>query len=447
MSLLDQIRAKISEALVQRAEHQTNLDAAIASAEERGDGVLNDEEAAALAEARTAIAAVDADLADLRARADELEAAEEARKAADALATRFGAPAQPAPVSRVSEPDLYRNGGEHSWFSDAYRSQFLGDRDAGERLHRHGQFESERRDATVSAFGALIPPQYLVEQYAQIARAGRPFLNALTSLPLPARGTTFNIPRGTTGTTVAAQSSEGDALSETDFDETTLAVSLATYGGAQDISRQALERGEMVDAIIYNDLAAAYAAKVDAAYVAAAIAAESATVAYTDASPTVAELWPKLADAVQRVNANRYMPATAIFMHPRRWGWLTAALDSSNRPLVGLEAVQNPLGIGKAAEYGQVVGSIMGLPVITDANIATNAGSGTNEDHILVCRTPDILLWEEGDGAPRELRFDSTQAKKLVVEVAVYGYTAFTAGRYPTALYGVGGTGLVTPTF
>ena len=459
MNLLDQIRANIRDALTKRAEHQAKIDAAISAAEERGEGALSEEEERVLTEARAAVHLIDhgdeergiVGIKAMEAREAELVADEEARKQADALATRMGAPATPSPVSRVNEPDLYRDGGEHSWFSDAYRSQFNNDRDAGDRLFRHGQFEAERRneqrDATVSAFGALIPPQYLTDQYAAIARAGRPFLNALTSLPLPSRGTTFNIPRGTTGTTVAEQSSEGDALSETDFDETTLAVSVKTYGGAQDISRQALERGEAIDRIIYNDLAAAYAAAVDSAYVALALSGVSATVAYTDASPTVAEIWPKLADAIQRVNANRYLPATAIFMHPRRWGWFTAALDSSNRPLVGLESVQNPMALGKAAEYGQVVGSIQGLPVVTDANMATNLGSGTDEDRIIVARTPDLLLWEEGDGAPRELRFDQPQGKKLVVEVAVYGYSAFTAGRYPTALYAVGGTGTVAPSF
>lgn len=448
MNLLEQIRANIRAALDQRAAHQVVLDEVTTAAEARGDGNLTDEETARFNEAREAIVGIDENVSAMEAREAELVAAEEARAASDAIASRLGVPATPAEVRNVREPDLYRVGGEHSFFTDAFRSQFLSDRGAADRLARHSQFEAERRDATVSAFGALIPPQYLTDLYAQIARAGRPFLNACTSLQLPSRGTTFNIPRGTTGTTVAAQSSEGDTLSETDFDETTLAVSVATYGGAQDISRQALERGEMVDEIIYMDLAADYAAKVDAAYFAAMLATSGVeSVTYTDASPTLAEFWPKLADAIQRVNANRYLPATAVFMHPRRWGWLTAALDTAGRPVVGIEQVQNPVALGKAAEYGQVVGSILGLPVITDANITAVAGAGTNEDVVAVVRTPDVLLWEEGDGSPRELRFDQPQGKKLGVEVAVYGYTAFTAGRYPKAVAKIGGTGLVTPSF
>lgn len=448
MNLLEQIRANIRAALDQRSAHQGVLDEVTTAAEARGDGNLTDEETARFNEARAAIVTIDDSVSAMEAREAELVAAEEARAASAALADRLGVPAAPVDVRGVREPDLYRSGGEHSFISDAFRSQEMGDRAAGDRLHRHSQFEAERRDANVAAFGALIPPQYLTDLYAQIARAGRPFLNAITGLQLPARGTTFNIPRGTTGTTTAEQASEGDALSETDFDETTLPVTVKTYGGTQDISRQALERGELVDEIIYMDLAADYAAKVDAAYFAAMLATGSVeSVTYTDASPTLAEFWPKLADAIQRVNANRFLPATAVFMHPRRWGWLTAALDTAGRPVIGTEQVQNPVALGKAAEYGQVVGSIQGLPVITDANITAVAGAGTNEDVVAVVRTPDLLLWEEGDGAPRELRFDQPQGKKLVVELGVYGYSAFTAGRYPKAVAKIGGTGLVTPSF
>ncbi|MGB3054343.1 MAG: phage major capsid protein, partial [Acidimicrobiales bacterium] len=246
----------------------------------------------------------------------------------------------------------------------------------------------------------------------------------------------------------AVQAAENDAVSETNFDETTLAVSLQTIAGQQDVSRQALERGVGIDLVVFGDLASHYATVLDTSvYTAITGTAGIEAVTYTDASPTVAEFFPKLADAVQRVNSNRFMPATAIFMHPRRWGWLTAAVDSTNRPLIGLNAPSNAVGVGVAAEYGQVVGSLFGLPVVTDANMATNLGAGTNEDLVIVAKADDILLWEDGDGAPRELRFEQTNGGNLTVKLVAYGYSATTAGRYPKAIATVGGTGLVTPTF
>ena len=107
----------------------------------------------------------------------------------------------------------------------------------------------------------------------------------------------------------------------------------------------------------------------------------------------------------------------------------------------------NSVAVGQAAAYGQVVGTLHGLPVVTDANIPTGLGAGTNEDRIIVARAEDLLLWEEGDGAPSRLRFEETTGGSLTVKLVVYGYSAFTGGRYPSALSVISGTGLVTPTF
>ena len=166
---------------------------------------------------------------------------------------------------------------------------------------------------------------------------------------------------------------------------------------------------------------------------------------YTDASPTVAELYPKLADAVQEINSNRFAPATAILMHPRRWGFLTAGVDSSNRPLV-LPAGNNPdnaAGVGDAAAYGQVVGSVLGLPVITDANIRTDLGAGT-EDAIYIAKVDDHIMFEDN---LFQLKFEETNAGSLTTKMVVYGYVAFASGRYPKGISAITGTGLIAPTF
>jgi len=88
----------------------------------------------------------------------------------------------------------------------------------------------------------------------------------------------------------------------------------------------------------------------------------------------------------------------------------------------------------------------MGLPIITDANVVTNAGAGTNEDEIYCVTAPELHLWEQS-GSPFALTFDATGAGSLTVKSVVYGYTAFSAGRYPGAVSIISGTGLVTPTF
>lgn len=401
-------------------------------------------------------------------RAQEIERA----RAAHPVAVATTPAAQPGGQQRThlsfgEDRELVYREDRQGFFSDVYRAQRFADTDARERLSRHaeqmGHVYRERgiqlRDVGTTAFDGLTIPQYLIDLYAPNAVAGRPYANAVRSLPLPASGMTVEVSRITTATGVAVQATQNSGVQETDIDDTRLTVNVRTYAGQQDVSRQALERSEMVDMVIYGDLVEQYHTVLDSAIINAdgtggthlgirsTVGIEAVT--FTSGSPTLILAYPKLADAVQRINSNRYLPATAIIMHPRRWGWMTAALDGANRPMVlaTTHAPQNAVGVGKAAEYGQVVGTLFGLPVITDANVPTNLGAGTNEDMIFVIRAFDHILWEEGDGMPRRLRFEETNGGALSVKLVVYGYSAFTAGRYPKATATVGGTGLVTPTF
>lgn len=456
MNFIDKLRDELNERIAQRQTLKSEIDAITdaVAAEDRSD--LTPDETAKFAELRAKIAVLDTEdrdsadfdksIAAARARYEDLVALDQ---------RQYEAAKAPGTVARVvSEERTYHpgNAGERSFFADAYQAR-QGDPRAAERIARHSAEMAESRDAGTGAFGALVVPQYLVDLYAPTARAGRPVANAVRNLPLPDSGMTLNVPRITTATTTALQSSENSAVSETDIDETTLAVSVRTFAGQQDVSRQSLERGEMVDQVVFGDLIGSYAVTLDSHVISHGTDGILSTsginaVTYTDASPTVAELIPKLADAIQQVNSNRFMPATAIFMHPRRWGWMTAAVDSSNRPLVvpAGNGPQNAVGVGQAAEYGQIVGNVLGLPVITDANIPVNLGAGTNEDRIIVAKADDLLLMEQAS-APRELRFEQTTGGSLTTKLVVYGYAAFTAGRYPKSVSVISGTGLVTPTF
>lgn len=406
-----------------------------------------------------------ADVERTRAQLDRAESIERARAEHPAPVTR-DTPAR-TDVRVTEDRELTYRQDQGHFFADVFRAQRMADHDAAARLQRHAQEMDavhrdrgiQLRDVGTGAFAGLTVPQYLIDLYAPVARAGRPFANSVRALPLPASGMTLNISRITTATGVAAQAAENDAVQETNIDDTLLTVNVRTYAGQQDVSRQALERSEMVDMIVYADLVEEYHTVLDSALINAdgtsgthlgvRSTGSIEAVTYTDASPTIGEAYPKIADAVQRVNSLRFLPATAILMHPRRWGWFTAAVDTAGRPLVvpNAGAPQNAVGVGQAAEYGQVVGQVHGLPVITDANIATNLGAGTNEDMIFVYRASDHLLWEEGDGMPRRLRFEETLGGNLAVKLVVYGYSAFTAGRYPKATATIGGTGLVAPTF
>jgi len=348
-----------------------------------------------------------------------------------------------------SEPRTYSPESSNSFLRDAFSAQFNNDYAARERLSRHMNEERvERRDVTSTNFAGLVVPQFLTELAAPLARAGRPVADRARKHALPDAGLTISISKVTTGTAVAEQS-EGAAVQETNMDDTKLDLTVKTIAGQQNVSRQAIERGTNVDSLVIADLIAAYHTKLDELLVAELFASAGQAVTYTDASPTVAELYPKLADAVQKVQTTFFAGPNAIIMHPRRLAFILAAVDGQNRPLaVPSPVAQNPVATGAGSpQYGNSGYSILGLPVITDANVATDKGAGTNQDTIYVGNLQELHLWEQAGGDPMLLRFEQPKVAELDVTLVVYGYSAFTANRYPNAWAQINGTGLVTPTF
>ena len=348
-----------------------------------------------------------------------------------------------------------------SFVKDAFTAKFSNDYAAQERLARHTREEEvERRSVGTGNFAGLVIPQYLVDLAAPLARAGRPTADFATNkMLLPAAGMTLNISRMTTGTSTAVQAAENDAISNTNADDTLLTVNVRTIAGQQDISKQAIERGTGIDQFIIQDLIRGWHTTLDNQILngdgtSGTMLGINATpgindVTFTEASPTVAELYPKLADAYQKIQTSVYQNPTHWIMHPRRLAFLLASVDSSGRPLV-VPTVGGPFnavatGAGQAY-YGNSGYSLMGLPIIADANVVTDNGAGDDEDRIYCVNANELHLWEQ-PGSPFALNFDATGAGSLTIKSVVYGYSAFTAGRYPGAVSIISGTGLVAPTF
>ena len=428
---------------------------------EKRDAALAKAEAiveAAQAEARELTPEQDAEIAvaldEVRSLDEQIATHSELEKrSAEAAELRkenkFDAVVAPAVVK--SEARTYSPKSEASFVADAYAAQFNNDFAAKDRLARHMNEEKiERRDVTSANFAGLVVPQFLTELAAPFARAGRVTADLARKHQLPDAGLTISISKVTTGTAVAEQT-EGAAVQETDMDDTKLDLSVKTFAGMQDVSRQALERGTNIDSLVMADLVSAYHSTLNTAVVAELLASAGNAVTYTDASPTVAELYPKLLDSVQKVQTSFFAGPNVIIMHPRRLAFILAAVDGQNRPL----AVPTPSSSGQPAfaygngapVYGNSGYSIAGLPVFTDATISTAQGAGTNQDTIYVGNSQELHLWEQGSGEPMMLRFEQPKASELEVTMIVYGYAAFTANRYPSAWSQINGTGLVTPTF
>lgn len=447
-SLIERVNARIEELSSQRDAVNEELAAIAADPEARGF-TNTDEALARVAELREEGARLNADLDEANKRAAELAAAEARNVAA--------APVRPANVGGAvvrSEAHTYtQENRDRSFFADAFRSQFHGDRAAAERIERHmREVEVERRDITSTTLNGLVPPLYLLDQAATLARAMRPFADAVPGYALPADGMTVYATRVTTGTAAAVQSTQNTAATETDMVTTDIAIPVVTILGQQDISRQALERGAVTDQLIFNDLIGAYQTALDANLISGSgsngqhtgILSVASIATQTWTGTSVASFMSKLNGALADVAGSRYAPATAIIMHPRRWHWLLSGADTVGRNLVTPYAAQadSPWGLGGTG-YGPV-GNLAGLPVITDANVPSNLGASTNEDRVIVTRMSDHALWENGVSV---FRFEQAVNPPATVRLAVAGYSAFTAGRYPSATSVIVGTGLVPPAF
>lgn len=375
--------------------------------------------------------------------------------------------------------------GQASFFSDAYRAQVVGDPQAQQRIGRHLQEvavegEHEGRATTTSSFAGLVVPQYLVDESAMLLRVGRPVANAVNRMPLPAQGMSLIIPRGTTGASVTSQATENSSLSSTDEVWANLTVPVCTLGGQQDVSRQSLERGTPgIDSIIYLDLRKAYNVQVDTQVLnGSGSSGQMLGILNTSgiyassvygAALTTAAFYTKSAGALSAIaSAGTAVIPNVWVMHPRRWYWLSAQLDSQGRPLVvpstggnaamnGMAINANPGGYSgdNDASPPQIMGYYQGLPVIIDANVPTNKGVATSEDPVIAMDSSQAYLWEDNGGVPRELRFEQTLGNQLTVKLVLYNYAAFTAGRYPVAFGQVGGNesagagayGQIAPTF
>lgn len=409
-----------------------------------------------LATERAAAAAIDTQLAEIRAEqeADQRDTA----AAQERHPTGAQAPAaRTNPVSRTYNERDDRRGVQFAL--DVGRS-FLGDPQARERIDRHMAEERDARGGELieratgtGAFSGIIVPQYLTDLSAPLARAGRPLADAMNHHDLPDQGMTVYLPRATTGTSAADQAAEFDTVSETDYDDTLLSIPVRTAAGSQTLSRQAIERGVGVEDTIMQDLHGALDVNLDSGLINKATVGLSAVanaIAYTDATPTAVELYPKLLQGPAQVEASLLNAAVGdviAVMHSRRWYWLQSQLTSTF-PLFGQPGVPAQLaGVNNGDAYGKGFRGVLpsGVPVIVDNNIATNLGAGTNEDEIYFAAQSEAHLWEDPN-APRLIRAEQSQAKKLAVDLVLYSYYAFTFVRRPHAQK-INGTGLITPAF
>jgi hypothetical protein len=148
------------------------------------------------------------------------------------------------------------------------------------------------------------------------------------------------------------------------------------------------------------------------------------TVAYTDASPTQAEAFPKLLQAASDLSVALGKPADAILLHPRRHAWFYNWRDSAT----GMQSNLN-----------------WPAKVYDVPNIPTAVGASTNEDFALVLRTDELPIYLEPPlfGVVLDIAGSNTLTARFTARQYIAGL--FT--RRPEAVNKVSGTGFAGVVF
>ena len=356
-------------------------------------------------------------------------------------------------ITKIREQAIYQKGDpRRSYMQDMIKVALNVD-DTGEcrdRLMRHAQDVAtlpeytEFRDIsrTGGEGGYAVPPAWLMNQYIELARPGRAFANLVQRQPLPGGTDSINIPKILSGTTVGVQSADNAAVSDTDLTDTFINAPVRTISGQQGVAIQLIDQSPIAfDDVVFRDLVAAHAAATDRQVLdGTGTGGQVLGVDYTPGISTVAVgsvtiqgVYSAIANAIQLVHTQRFLPPEVIVLHPRRWGWFLSLLDTTDRPLF-LPTANNGMnltGVLSDVAAEQVVGQMHGLPVVTDPNIPAGA-----TDSVYVLRASDIVLWESGI---RARVLPETRAANLTVLLQLYSYLAFSAARYPASIVEIGG--------
>jgi len=184
----------------------------------------------AVTEKQAEIEKVDERLATVKAAEARAAALAESRK--EAGVKTFGG----AVVTKESM--TYDRDGKNSFVRDMIGAQLRNDRASWERLNRHQQevaIETRDISRTDGAGGDFVPPIYLINEYAEFARAARVTADLVTNMALPAGTDSINIPQITTGTLAAFQSADNSATTTRDMVSSTVTAPVRTISGYENV--------------------------------------------------------------------------------------------------------------------------------------------------------------------------------------------------------------------
>jgi HK97 family phage major capsid protein len=343
----------------------------------------------------------------------------------------------------TSTSTVYRQDGKASYWADLAKVSLNRDDGASlRRLSAHAEeIESRDMDRVDGQGGYFAAPYWAVDNYAALARPGRVTAELCTRMNLPPSTDSINVPKLLQGGLVDVQVSDNTKIAEQDPVDTFYNAPVRTLAGEISVALQLLDQSPVgLDQILFADLIADHAMRLDLQVLAGTgvsgqvlgILATPGIQSLTVTDLTIQGVYSTIAHAIEMVHAKRYLPASAVVMHPRRWSVLLAMLDDSSRPLFAPSSnAVNPAGLVNGVVSEGAAGVLHGLPVYLDPNIPTTAGATGDEDLILVARFSDQVLYE---GQLRSRVLMEPGASTLTATCQVYSYFAYTSSRFPESV-------------
>jgi len=265
----------------------------------------------------------------------------------------------------------------------------------------------------------IVPVRYLREIVA-LVDVQRPFINSIDRQALPDAGMSFKIPKVTTAVTTAEQVSEFDELQSTQGQIEDITVDIKTFGGANVVSRQLIDRSDpSYFEELLRQLARSYAHVTDKYAYDTVKGSTSGT-----ESSGVGVYGAVVSGITDAYTVMRFTP-NILHVAPggtsgSSWKDILSAVDDSDRPLFAAAAPSNANGL---VTQGSTNGTVAGLQLVVNPNI------GVNEKARVFPSA--FATYYESAGAP--IRVEMMNVDNLSVEVGVYGYVAI-ANKFATAI-------------
>lgn len=297
-------------------------------------------------------------------------------------------------------PIQYRDAGEY--VSDVVRAMATGDKEAGDRIARY--FRAAEHILTSDIPG--IVPDPIVGPVLDYIDGARPIVSSIGPVAVPA-GPTFHRPVLTDAniaTGVTRQTAEKAELASKKFTITRLNVTVDTYGGYVNVSRQDLDWGQNSMGIIVNQLAERYARTTEG--VAGSTLAATTTTAILPANPTAADILKFLYTAQNQIYSVTSTLADIAFASPDMWAKFGSIVDGSGRPMFPAGGDTNTLG---SASPSSRVMNVAGFPVVL--TYALPAGT------VIVTAKSLVEIYEQRLGT-----LQVVEPSVLGVQVAYAGY-------------------------